>query len=149
MHNTFHDAFTISLMQSTINTKRIFHQFIVVQSQIRSSSISNCQSCLTFKGRTANHSLNYFNNKDKDFLPLCLPPRVIPLSVNHFDTEVTEKITFSWQLYDHFQTPISFQPVPFISEFNIYFLQKRCLSAVILDLRSILKSVLQISSSAP
>lgn len=63
--NTFHDASTTYSIQSTICSKSIFHQFIVVQSQIRISSITNCQSGLTFKGRTAEHYLNAFSSNNK------------------------------------------------------------------------------------
>ena len=70
-HNAFNDASTIYSIQSTVSTKRTVHQFTVVQSQIRISSITNCQSWLSFKGRTAKHYLNAFSNNSEDIQRLC------------------------------------------------------------------------------
>lgn len=149
-HNTFHNTSPIDSIQSTPSTQCIFHHFTVLHSQIRISFITECQSWLTFKGRSAKHYLNALATTmtDKDFVPLCLPPWVIPLSMavlileglkNHHSAD-------SYLMIFKFQYPpslcTSFQN-------SIYFSSKRCWRTAVFDLCGFFRSVFKRTSSAP
>lgn len=149
--NIPHDASILYLIQSSVSTISIFQQFIVVQRQVRIRSITNCQSWLIFKGRrTVKHHLNAFSNKKKRQTKNLYLSAYFSwtLSMNQFDTEMTEKTSFIWVVCYHIWTPVSSEPVHLISESNIYSLQKRCQNAVMLDLGSILKSKLCVENCA-